>query len=941
MKAPARETVPSRSRTVQLESKKHSGGQSARFEDNRNSATAQPVVQAKNASSTLPENLKAGVESLSGQSMEGVNVHHNSSAPAQLQAHAFAQGSDIHLGPGQEKHLPHEAWHVAQQRQGRVQPTVQMKGVSVNHDTSLEREADVMGARAQSVGQSVSSDAVPEQGKPSGVSAKVLQGGFFDSVKAFFGGKKKEEPKPEAAAKSAPESPKDTPVAEPEAEAEKPAIDDRATSWKEVDAAADKSRMDAAGQQFLEDKHQKKKDAWMVKKDTGTLWDSDDYTKKGPDGKRVAMTAEERLEKVQKDKQDNIASAGKGMIYGDAKNPVDNLKGKMTDVVKTVQADEATLLKRDVQINGDAAVNAYFGDEKRLNTDPEGLAAQGRETLMPKYQAIVMSPDKTRMKNGEIKTRKIESLANARESKKAVQETANDRSIVQMYWNELEKKGAEYGKAKDASQKQNLRKEAEKIYGFAFDRQFWVKERVTDADFQKEELESEGRIADMFYALSGNSVGTAMFNAVVGKLTAGFLSVRGHKDKRGFGTDKDFDIDLESGEAEQKDLLSEDAKKSGLNKKMGGGREWITPMTKLREAKAEFLAKTGNRAGKGLAYRFTWLGQVIEVVKKFLGIAKSIISGLALWFAGIAIGFPPFAVPATMMSGISYYLTLVNTGLSTLKLLFDSLAQMTNNNPALFLELSGETAQSGFNVATESMAFAGTKIGLNAAKAATSDSDFEFKDLYDQTDKFDADGIMDAEHAKEAAKAANGAESSPGMLSSEYWEKYGQGGYWKGVGENQGVDAGWVAANAATTAGAGVVNKVLSKEANAGTGSNLRTYDMSQDKDRRIKAEGPKAVAGAPAKSSAPTSGEESALILQAYETTLLKAKKESTKFSGWLGPLATAKPAAIPASEELSKDEQASAQRSGGAVSDVREGAARFRVSLETIPEVDETEEA
>ncbi|HAP61901.1 MAG TPA: hypothetical protein DCR93_21180, partial [Cytophagales bacterium] len=36
-------------------------------------------------------------------------------------------GTDIHLAPGQQKHLPHEAWHVVQQKQGRVKPTLQPK----------------------------------------------------------------------------------------------------------------------------------------------------------------------------------------------------------------------------------------------------------------------------------------------------------------------------------------------------------------------------------------------------------------------------------------------------------------------------------------------------------------------------------------------------------------------------------------------------------------------------------------------------------------------------------------------------------------------------------------------------------------------------------------------------------------------------------------------
>jgi len=97
----------------------------------------------------LPDNLKAGIENLSGHSMDDVRVHFNSDKPSQLQAHAYAQGTDIYISPGQEKHLAHEAWHVAQQKQGRVKPTVQVKGgVNINDDQNLEKEADVMGAKA-------------------------------------------------------------------------------------------------------------------------------------------------------------------------------------------------------------------------------------------------------------------------------------------------------------------------------------------------------------------------------------------------------------------------------------------------------------------------------------------------------------------------------------------------------------------------------------------------------------------------------------------------------------------------------------------------------------------------------------------------------------------------------------------------------------------------
>jgi hypothetical protein len=97
----------------------------------------------------LPDGLKSGIESLSSMSLDHVKVHYNSTQPVQLNAQADAQGSDIQVATGQEQHLPHEAWHIVRQAQGRVRPTRQMKdGVPVNEDARLGHEADVMGQRA-------------------------------------------------------------------------------------------------------------------------------------------------------------------------------------------------------------------------------------------------------------------------------------------------------------------------------------------------------------------------------------------------------------------------------------------------------------------------------------------------------------------------------------------------------------------------------------------------------------------------------------------------------------------------------------------------------------------------------------------------------------------------------------------------------------------------
>lgn len=115
-----------------------------------NSPTASTgrVLQKKRNRTGLPDPLKTGIENLSGYAMDDVKVHYNSSKPAQLQAHAYAHGTNIHLGPGQQKHLPHEAWHVVQQKQGRVKPTMQLKGMQINDDDKLETEAELMGSRA-------------------------------------------------------------------------------------------------------------------------------------------------------------------------------------------------------------------------------------------------------------------------------------------------------------------------------------------------------------------------------------------------------------------------------------------------------------------------------------------------------------------------------------------------------------------------------------------------------------------------------------------------------------------------------------------------------------------------------------------------------------------------------------------------------------------------
>ncbi|MCD8102420.1 MAG: DUF4135 domain-containing protein [Alistipes sp.] len=138
--------------------------------------------EAKPNKTGLPGDLKSGIENISGYSLDDVRVHYNSAKPSQLQAYAYAQGAEIHIAPGQEKHLPHEAWHIVQQKQGRVRPTVQFQGVAINDDDALESEADRMGKQALRMQAGPHNFLRGSNLVGINVNQKVVQGGFYEKV---------------------------------------------------------------------------------------------------------------------------------------------------------------------------------------------------------------------------------------------------------------------------------------------------------------------------------------------------------------------------------------------------------------------------------------------------------------------------------------------------------------------------------------------------------------------------------------------------------------------------------------------------------------------------------------------------------------------------------------------------------------------------------------
>jgi hypothetical protein len=112
-------------------------------------------LPAPGGGAELPSETRDKMEGSFGADFSQVRIHEGAHVD-DVGALAYAQGADLHFAPGQyqpfseagQQLLGHELAHVVQQSEGRVEATRQAKGIGVNDDAALEREADEMGARA-------------------------------------------------------------------------------------------------------------------------------------------------------------------------------------------------------------------------------------------------------------------------------------------------------------------------------------------------------------------------------------------------------------------------------------------------------------------------------------------------------------------------------------------------------------------------------------------------------------------------------------------------------------------------------------------------------------------------------------------------------------------------------------------------------------------------
>jgi len=515
------------------------------------------------------------------------------------------------------------------------------------------------------------------------------------------------------------------------------------------------------------------------------------------------------------------------------------VKGEFKDVVKNVQLNEGIIQQANNYIHGDAAVNAFLYQEieKTDSSSPDtikNLDKYAKDLLSKKFAKQVM-PNGSLSKEA-LSPFKESSLKDARESQERVEETAGDRLIVEMYYNQLEKLQKENTESKflglgsaDKKGSEKEKDEAADIFKYGKDRAFDVEKRKEEQKKVRSQLEGEGRISTTIQRV-GQAVKYSIYDAVLKTITVGFFSVKKNRDKRGWTGKEDFKLDLETGVAEKIDL-----------KPTLGHFEARSFLAKGKDALAEFKQKRASRQDiEGGGY-FSTLSLGLDVAKKFLGIAKGMCSAAAIWLVGLSLipGLQPLAVIAAWASTFVYWLGFIMSGISTLRTLLDGVVQALNSNPTLFTELASETKKSAMTTGIEMTSFAAESLGSSMLREKITGKEyFSERALYDPS--------ATLERNKELITASSGLSSS------------------------QKTDS--LATQIGATGVTNVVLPTLSAIATAGSPS-LDNLDMkftpTVNQERKI---------GKDTKKTAQADDREQELIAKSFKTTLEKAKSAGKK---------------------------------------------------------------
>jgi hypothetical protein len=745
-------------------------GATQRKENNSTAAKLGGILQRKEAANGLPAGLKAGVESLSGQSMSDVTVHRNSDKPAQLQAHAYAQGSDIHLGPGQEKHLPHEAWHVAQQKQGRVAPTTQLKAATlINDDKGLEQEADVMGAKALQLGgqkeaplqakgweNGTTTSSTPIQLKTLSLGTGKIQG-FGTAIKNLFG--------------------KTTFTKLTEEVAKFNAL------------AEDKQGPQGAivkqlGQKWL-DSHKDSKDPNDVLKKTAInqimvdlKGDSiEKAVTKGIFKDEAQAASLEVTEGKVEQKKKEIADKG----FLDESGKVKDKKGTLMDTsfMSDAESTMQSLIEKSEQnlgaidsnervMSSDAAIHMFFLKERQKAATVEerkGVTKHAENAYNSKFLKNILisatystakggTESKDELDAGKLQPYKDQSLGSAKEISNLNSEADNDLATLISYAQLINQHSKEEKTTKPENENeesvQTKRKDVLELLEDSTTYDLKVEAQKNKSEALIEPLRADGRLAGTL-RVAADSIGTAAVSKVTQMVTMGLISASPKFMTGGVASSEGFELEKDSATGEFKDDVVHKGSEGESRFNFNGPRTVLKGIYKnMVKVKAK-AAKFGPKNPLGGIFHFSG---ALKEFETGLGYIKQIVNTVKTWASIIGAAFP-VAAPVTGVIGgvceiISRIIDVISKTSKAARLVSNALVKIVNSDPELYALVSQNLKKSGAELATTAVVD-GVESGFEAGKGA-------------KVDNSAAEGVQDkfemnpTKVLEKAAKEKSGAE---------------------------------------------------------------------------------------------------------------------------------------------------------------------------------------
>jgi hypothetical protein len=673
------------------------------------------ILQRKEDSNGLPAELKAGVESLSGQSMSDVIVHRNSDKPAQLQAHAYAQGTDIHLAPGQEQHLPHEAWHVAQQKQGRVEPTTQLKAATlINDDQGLEEEADMMGAKAMQMG---SQKEAPLQAKSWGNASTPLNPtiqrkklnlgagkiqGFGTAIKNLFG--------KTTFTKLTEEVNKFNALPEDQQGEQGKIVKALGQKWLDSHSNSEDPNDVEKKNAILQIMDDLKGDSFQEAKDKGIFKDE----KQASDLEITEYSIEQANEK-EKEKgfinESGKISDKKGWIsttsfMSDAESTVQGIVEKTDQNLGAIDINEKL-------IRGDAAMHAYFTKEREsasTQEQREGVTKHAKGVYSGKFVKNILIDGLYQDKKGqqinkkevglpEVKKYKDQSFNSAQLIKGLNNEADDDLATIVSYAQQIQALAKEERNAKTKDENevavQEKRKEVAELIEDSK-----ITELKVDAEKRKSEqlvnpLRKDGRLAGTF-VVGVDNIRTAIVSKVSQMVTMGLVSAKAKYKTGGVASSEGFDLKEDNGTGELTSEVVHGGSQKGSRFKFEGPKAVMENMVAdVKEIKTAAAKFKGVQPITGF---FVFSG-ALKQFESGIGYIRQIVGTIQTWSNLIGTAFP-VSLPITgaisaICQAIATVIGLITKASKTARFIFSSLVKMMNQDPELWGLVQENFAKSG------------------------------------------------------------------------------------------------------------------------------------------------------------------------------------------------------------------------------------------------------